>query len=593
MIDWSDVLANRRGGLARRGLRRMGIAGSAALALSACAPKDATSPSPAASDVHREAQLEAPAAAAKPRFRFVEAAAEVGLTRVILCGRPGKDHLLDSQGTGCAFFDYDGDGRLDVYLPNAWKLEGNRVVEKGKNALYRGRPDGSFEDVTDSAGVGGESLWCAGVTAADIDDDGRTDLYITGFGGTLLYHNLGGGKFRNEAAALGLEIHSWTTGAAFFDGDGDGDLDLYVAGYIECSLEDVLRAERTLDWKGVDKVAMGPFGLPGARDYYFASESGRKFTDATEKAGFQDRALAFGFGVWAGDTDGDGDDDVFVANDSDANYLYRNEGGGVFKETGLWSGCAFSASGLSQASMGIASGDVTGDGLLDLFVTNFSEDYSTLYRAVGGGLFEDVTAASGVKEPTYMPMSWGTAFADLDNDGDLDIVIANGHIYPQVDAHPEHREVYRQRCLLLENQEGHFIDATPAAGPGFESTGAYRGLAIGDYDDDGDLDILRTSLDAPPSLLRNESSGGSWITLALRGRWGSVGATASVTAGGKTQRREVTAGDSFLSSHDPRLHFGLGAAEVIDRIEVRWADGTKTVREKVAPRQILKLEPGS
>src|SRR6266436_5427498 len=249
----------------------------------------------------------------EPPFRFVDVAAKAGLTRVLLSGRPDKDHLLDSSGGGVAFLDYDKDGRLDVYLVNGWRLQDGRVVERGRNALYRGLADGTFRDVTDEAGVGGEGQWGQGVAVADYDGDGWPDILVTNFGRNVLYRNLGNGRFENVAARVGLESPGWNTGAAFFDADGDGDLDLYVASYIDCTLDDVLRARPTLDWKGLEKVAAGPFGLTGAPDHFFRSEGGRRFVDATAAAGLEDRGLAYGFAVRAADYDDDGDIDLYVA----------------------------------------------------------------------------------------------------------------------------------------------------------------------------------------------------------------------------------------------------------------------------------------
>jgi len=549
-------------------------------------------PSPA-SEPHVSAP---PAAPAGGRFRFVDVAAEAGVTRAVLSGRPCKDHLLDSAGTGAAFLDYDGDGLLDIYVVNAWRLDGSRVVERGRNALYRGRPGGRFEDVTDRAGVAGEGRWGAGVAVADYDGDGRPDLFLTNFGPNVLYRNRGDGTFENVAPRLGLESPGWNTGAAFFDADGDGDLDLYVASYIQCSLEDVLAATPTLDWKGLEKVAFGPFGLTGAPDHFFLSEGGRRFVDATAAAGLEDRGLGYGFAVRAADFDDDGDIDIYVANDSDPNYLYRNDGHGVFQEVGVWSGCALDANGASQASMGIAVGDINDDGLLDIFVTNFAQDFSTLYRGLGGGLFEDASEETGVGPATYGPMSWGTALADLDNDGDLDLVVADGHIYPQIDRHPEVAGTFRQTTQLLENRGGRFVDVSAEAGPGFATKRSARGLAVGDYDNDGDLDILITALDAPPILLRNDSPGGSWITVVCEIPGGPaipIGAVVTVTAGGRTQRRDIASGESYMSSHDPRPHFGLGGSETVDRVDVRWPDGTHTVRTNVPARRFLTIRKGT
>ena len=535
----------------------------------------------------------------EPPFRFVDVAAKAGLTRVLLSGRPDKDHLLDSSGGGVAFLDYDKDGRLDVYLVNGWRLQDGRVVERGRNALYRGLADGTFRDVTDEAGVGGEGQWGQGVAVADYDGDGWPDILVTNFGRNVLYRNLGNGRFENVAARVGVESPGWNTGAAFFDADGDGDLDLYIASYIDCTLESVLDAKRTLSWRGLENVAVGPFGLKGAPDHFFRNVGGR-FVDATAEAGLVDKGLGFGFGVRAADFDGDGRPDLYVANDSDPNYLYRNEGKGMFKEVGTWAGAALDENGAAQASMGIAVGDVDGDGILDLFTTNFSEDFSTLYRGVGDGLFEDVSKASGVGPATYRPLSWGTAFADLDNDGDLDLVVANGHIYPQLDRHPELIGAYAQRNLLLENRSKPgapaFADVTAEAGPGFQQLRSSRGLAVGDFDNDGRLDLLISALDEPPVLLRNEGPAGAWITVVLEGKHGEpdpIGATVTLRAGGTSQSRDVAAGDSFLSTHDPRPHFGLGAARVVDEIDVRWPDGTHSVRRRVPAGQFLKIRYGS
>lgn len=543
--------------------------------------------------------LSLPAHGAAARFRFVDVAASSGVTSVLHAGRPGKDHLLDSAGSGAAFLDYDGDGRLDLYLVNGLRLEGSKVVERGRNTLYRGKPDGTFEDVTDRAGVGGEGRWGAGVSVADVDADGRPDLFITNFGPNTLYRNRGDGTFENVAARWGLESPGWNTGAAFFDGDNDGDLDVYIASYVDCTWEDVLQAKRTLPWKGVEKVAFGPFGLKGAPDHYFRCDGGR-YTDATAAAGLQDRALGFGFAARAADFDGDDDVDLYVANDSDPNALFRKGEGGTFEEVGVWSGCALDGNGRSQASMGIAVGDVCGEGPLDIVVTNFSEDFATLYRSMGDGLFEDVSKESGVGPATYRPMKWGTVFADFDNDGDLDLAIANGHIYPQIDAHPELVGTYRQRNTLLENAgrdaRPQFRDVTADAGPGFEVVESSRGLATGDYDNDGDLDMVITNLDAPPTFLRNDSAGGSWVTVVCKVPGGPsppIGAVITVKAGGRVQRRDVASGESYLSCHDTRAHFGLGSIEAVEEIDVRWPDGTHSSRRNLRARQFVTMSPTS
>ena len=529
-------------------------------------------------------------------FRFVDAAREAGITRVVLSGRPGKDHLLDSAGTGVAWLDYDQDGRLDAYIVNGWRLEGNRVAEKGRNALYRNRGDGTFEDVTDRAGVAGEGHWGSGVAVADYDGDGRPDLLVTNFGPNVLYRNRGNGTFENVAGKAGIEVPGWNTGAAFFDADADGDLDLYVAGYVDCTLEEVLRAKPVLDWKGVERVAVGPFGLPGAPDHFFLSDGKGRFREATGEAGLTDKGLGYGFAVRAADFDRDGDVDLYVANDSDPNYLYRNEGKGKFREVGLWSGAALSAGGAAQAGMGVAVGDYNGDTFLDIFVNNFAEDYSTLYRGDGTGFFEDVSEQAGVAPATFKYLSWGAVFADLDCDGDQDLVIANGHIYPQVDAHPEFGITYAQRNLLLENTgDGRFADATDRAGPGFALVQPSHGLAAGDYDNDGDLDLLISNLDGPPNLLRNDSDRGSYLTVALEVPIGGgtvIGTRVEARVGDRTLIRDVSSSESFLSVNDPRLHFGLGNARSVDRLEVLWADGTRTTLTNVEAGRLVTVRKG-
>jgi hypothetical protein len=528
------------------------------------------------------------------RFRFVDVAADAGMTRRVHAGRPGKDHLLDSAGTGVAWIDYDRDGHLDAYIVNGWRLDGSAVVERGKNALYRNRGDGTFQDVTDRAAVSGEGRWGSGVTVADFDTDGWPDLLVTNFGANLLYRNRGDGTFEDVAARAGIAAPGWNTGAALFDADRDGDLDLYLVRYIECRLDEVLGAKRTLDWKGVAKVAVGPFGLKGGPDRFYLSDGRGRFRDGTERAGLEDRTRGYGFGVVALDLNGDGRLDLYVANDSDANYYYRNEGGGRFREVGLWSGSAVDRNGAAQAGMGIAAGDADGDGKVDLFVTNFAEDFSTLYRGDEGGFFEDVSDFSGVGKATFRPLSWGTALADLDNDGDLDLVVANGHIYPQVDAHPEFEMPYRQRNLLLENVGGgRFVDVTGDAGPGFRQEESSRGLAAGDYDNDGDLDLLISNLDAPPTLLRNDSGSGAWLSVILEtppGRGTSIGARVVVEARGRRQVRTTASGGSFLSVHDPRPHFGLGTGKGKASLRVEWPDGSTTVLERVRMNRFVEIE---
>jgi len=502
---------------------------------------------------------------AAAELRFVDVAAEMGVTTRTWCGREEKPHILESNGTGLALFDYDGDGDLDLYLVNGWRLEGAEIAERGRDALYRNRGDGTFEEVTAAAGLGQDG-WGSGVAVGDADGDGLPDLLVTNFGPDLLYRNRGDGTF--EQVPDSPSIDGWSAGAVFFDADRDGRNDLLIGGYIDCTLGEVLTARPELAWQGL-RVMAGPFGLEGLANRYWHNEGGGRFREATSEAGLSDPGLYYSFGILAADLDGDDDVDVYVANDSNPNYLYRNDGGGRFQEMGLWSGAALDHGGNAQAGMGIAHGDVNGDGRLDILVTNFWKDASTLYLNHGDLVFEDSTSAWGLHAPTFLPLSWGAALADLDADGDLDGFVANGHIYPQADLAPAAETRFRQRNLLLENVGSHFVDRTSTAGPGLEIEESSRGLAVGDWDGDGDLDLAISNMDAVPTLLRNDST--------PRGAWLLVDAPAAsrvtVEAGGARQTRHWTAGGSYLSASDRRHHFGLGAAERIDRLRLRTEAG--------------------
>ncbi len=480
--------------------------------------------------------------------------------------------------------DVDRDGDLDLYLVNAWRLAGAEVLERGRNRLYVNRGDGTFEDRTEAAGVGDDG-WGNGVAVGDPDGDGDPDLYVTNFGPDVLYVNRGDGTFERREAPSGTE--GWTTGAVFFDADADGDEDLYVAAYIEATLDEVLEAQPTLDWKGT-KVMFGPFGLKGAADRYYENEGAGRFVDATEKAGLTDVGLYFGFAVAGVDVDQDRDTDLYVANDSNPKYLYINDGKGGFQETGLWSGAALSAAGASQAGMGIGVGDCNADGRCDFLVTNFADDNCALYKNHGRGLFSDVSVPAGLIEPTMKPLSWGAVVADFDLDADDDLFIANGHIYPQADTTPGTGTTYKMRNLLLENLGGKFQDVSSQGGPGLQVVESSRGTACGDLDGDGDLDLVVSNMDAPPTLLRNDS--------VRRGAWLLVDAPEAVRveveAGGRQLARDRVVGGSYLSVNDPRLHFGLGPVEQLAEVRVLWRDGTSKRLTQVRTNQVLRVRRG-
>jgi len=525
---------------------------------------------------------EAPQGADGPRFLFVDVAREAGLVRPTWCGRPEKPHILESGGTGLALFDYDEDGDLDVYLVNGWRLEGASVLERGPNALYRNVGDGTFEDVTDEAGLG-DAGWGCGVGVGDFDGDGQRDVFVANFGPDALYRNEGDGTFQPVAVELGElgepGIDGWSACPVFFDADGDGDEDLFVTGYIEASLEDVLQARPTLDWKD-KKVMLGPFGLEGEANRYFENLGGGRFRDATQEAGLTDVGLYYSLGAIALDVDADDDLDLYVANDSNPNYLYRNDGTGRFQDVGLWSGCALDAQGQAQAGMGIASGDFDGDGLVDLFVTHFADDASTLYQNLGDCLFRDVSLPCGVSGPTYAPLSWGTCLADLDLDGWLDLFIANGHIYPQADE--VEGTSYAQANQLLAGNGARFEDVSRDAGPGLAVVESSRGLACGDIDGDGDVDLVVANVDAPPTLLRNDSPRrGSWLLVDAPGAL-----RVTVDAGVRRFVRQAARGGSFNSVCDERHHFGLGPDVQVVDVTVRWPGGSETVRRAVPVNRV-------
>ncbi|WZO99284.1 CRTAC1 family protein [Isosphaeraceae bacterium EP7] len=524
---------------------------------------------------------------------FVEVGNASGLTTVLHGGGEDKDHILESVGSGCAFVDFDGDTHLDVFLINAWALdeEPSRVRHQGRNALYRNRGDGTFEDVTERAGVADES-WGCGVSAGDYDNDGLVDFYVTNFGPNRLYRNKGDGSFEQVAERAGVADTGWGAGSSFFDADGDGDLDLYVANYIHATMDEVLAARRTTVWREKVKVLAGPFGFRGGRDKYFLNQGDGTFRDATDEAGLTDTAESYGLGVLASDLDLDGDIDLFIANDSNPNYVYRNDGSGKFTEMGGWSGAGLSGGGVAQAGMGVDAADFDGDGRPDILLTTFAKDSATLFRNEGDLLFNDISASIGLKKITYEALKWGCAFFDYDQDADVDIVIANGHIYPQVDHDPSLNESYKQTPFLLRNDGGQLVDVSDRAGPAFRIAASARGLAVGDYDGDGDLDLLITAMDSRPLLLRNDTPNpGNWLKVRPLNRHGSpaIGARVSLTEGGRVQTRELRSGSSHQSQNALEMHFGLGQSVVVSQLEVTWPGGSKTLLHEVATGRVITV----
>jgi hypothetical protein len=535
-----------------------------------------------------------PAAAHAVRFDVVPSQ----LTEKTYGGGPSKWHLVESGGNGLALIDYDGDGRLDIYAVSGFELDerNGRARVPRRNALYRNLGGMRFRNVAAEAGVD-LAAWGYGVCAGDYDDDGHLDLYVTNYGPNVLYRNKGDGTFEDVTLRAGVASSGWSTGCAFLDADGDGDLDLYVARYVTAPEGEVASPGRFLIWRGVAKVMLGPAGLPGAADVYFENLGGGRFEERTEARGLTDTNRAYGFGVLATDYDGDGWTDLFVANDSNPNLLYRNREGRGFESVGLAAGVALNGEGRAQAGMGCDSGDVDGDGRLDIALAAFAFDHNSLYRNLGDGGFEDVSQGAGLVAETFHRMSWGLAFLDADLDGDLDLYFANGHLFPQVDENPGLKETYAQRDQILLNEEGRFRDVSATAGRGLTVRKCSRAVAVGDLDDDGDPDLVVSAMDEEPTLLENtQQSGNHWLGIEVREEGHNpfaIGARVVVeTPDGKRQIREIRSGGGYLSQSDLRALFGLGGAKGPVAVEVRLGGKSWRFVDVAVDRHVrLVLDP--
>jgi len=503
-------------------------------------------------------------------------------------GTPEKQFILETVGSGVGLLDYDNDGWLDIYLVNGSTYEAMSGKAAAPHAaLFHNNHDGTFTDVTAKAGVQNDR-WGFGVAIADYDNDGWPDIYVSNFGKNRLYHNNHDGTFTDVAEKAGVALGNWSTGATWGDFDGDGKLDLFVPGYVHYDIEAPPAqggksvAYNFCQFRGI-KVMCGPRGLKGEPDHLFRNNGNGTFTDVSVAAGVSDaKSTYYGLASLFVDVNNDGKADLLVANDSTPNFLYLNKGDGTFEDASFASGYALNESGRETASMGIAAGDMTHNGRIDLYNTTFSDDYKPLYRNEGDANFTDVSYAMGIAEPTVPFLGWGTAFFDYDNDGWLDLIEANGHVYPQVDQ-MNWGTSFQQRPLLFHNSKGK-LELVPAVeGTGLAKVGAGRGLAFGDLFNDGRISVVINNLDGTPSLLRNvDANQNHWLGLRLVGGAKSprdaVGATAYVTANGFRQRADVLSGGSFASSSDQRLHFGLGAQTKVEKLEIHWPDGvTETI----------------
>jgi hypothetical protein len=491
---------------------------------------------------------------------------------------PEKKYIVESMAGGVIVIDYDRDGWPDLYFTNAPMVSQALAGVAARGALYHNNHDGTFTDITDKAGVA-TPCFAMGGAVGDYNNDGWPDLFITCLGQNVLYRNNGDGTFTDVTKQAGLaNSSSWSAGAAFGDYDGDGFVDLMVSGYVDFHLDDLPGFGRTptCKYRGID-VQCGPRGLKGASDHLYHNNGDGTFTDVSKAAGVDDPGGYYGLTVIWADFDNSGRPDIYVANDSTPNFLYKNEGNGKFSELGLESGTAVSADGGEQGSMGVAVGDYTHTGFPSLAVTNFADEYTTLYRNQGKYDFRDVSYEAGIALAVLPWVKWGIVFADLDNDGWLDLLSVAGQVYPQVDSLPSGARYRQPKNLFMNLGNGNFCDASKQAGPSLLEPRVSRGVAIADLDNDGNVDLVVEDLDGAPMILQNNGiPGAHWVSFELQGTRSNrlaIGARVKVVAGGMTQTEEVRSGGGYLSQHDLRLHFGLAKATKIDTVEIRWPSG--------------------
>ena len=531
-------------------------------------------------------------------FSFSEIGARAGWTvPTVYGGQKTTRYLLETTGCGAAALDYDSDGWLDVFVVNGTTLEGFPKGKEPTSHLYRNRRDGTFEDVTAKAGLA-LTGWGQAACAGDYDNDGHEDLFVTFYGQNRLFRNRGDGTFEETTAAAGLASARtrWGSGCAFVDYDRDGRLDLFAGNYIDLDLATAPVPESGLcRYKGVP-VACGPPGLPGGRNVLYRNGGDGRFADVSATAGITAASGTYALGVSTLDFDDDGWVDIYVANDSNPSALYRNNRDGTFTDVAVKGGCAYSQDGKPQAGMGVAVGDYNRDGRMDIFKTNFAGDTSTLYANAGNLSCEDRTFASGIGRNTRW-LGWGVAFVDLDLDGWLDVFLANGHVYPEVEQ-LKTEAGYRQRKVVYRNNgSGRFDDVTEKLGAPAMVPKASRGAAFADFDNDGDVDVVVNNVHDTPELYRLDvHEPRSWLAVRLIGvqsNRSAIGARVRAIAGGVTYVQEVRGGGSYYSQNDLRVHFGLGSASKVDRLEVRWPRGLEESWSGVDVNRILTLKEGS